>query len=558
MKTRRISRPRICLGSTLILLLMVAFAVVAQEQFQYTTNSGTITITGGCPNDPDGVVTIPETIKGLPVSSIGDGAFFACTSLVSLTIPHSVTSIEESAFVNCTSLTSVTLGEGVTNVGPHAFRGCTNLTSITIPNSVTCIERYAFLGCTSLTNATVSSSVTTIESAAFRGCSSLSSITVPKNVINLGIGAFDDCASLMAITVDVLNPAYSSLDGILFDKLQTALIKYPGGKAGSYTIPNTVTNLTGYSGKFADSSPFSGCTGLTSLTIPSSVTNIGWLAVWQCTSLTNVTIPSSVISIDHFALYSCSSLMAIEVDSLNPYYSSLDGILFDKLQTELIDFPEGRGGGYTIPKSVTSIGGRAFLYCTNLTSVTIGESVTNIGGGAFEGCTSLTSVTIGKSVTTIGMDTFHTCSGLTSVTIPGSVTSIGNGAFNWCISLRSAYFEGQPPSLEAGGVFDPQFLPTIYYLPGTTGWGSRLGGCPTALWLPEVQTADPTFGVQTNGFGFTISWASYRVVVVEAADDLSKPTWTPVSTNILTGGTSYFSDSQSVTQPSRFYRVRVQ
>ncbi|MHC1767419.1 MAG: leucine-rich repeat domain-containing protein [Verrucomicrobiia bacterium] len=162
---------------------------------------------------------------------------------------------------------------------------------------------------------------------------------------------------------------------------------------------------------------------------------------------------------------------------------------------------------------------------------------------------------IPNSVTTIGEVAFSGCTSLTSVTIPNSVTSIGFEAFGDCTSLSGVYFEGNAPviwgpgdSIGSNG--------TVYYLPGTTGWGTTFGGRPTALWLPQVQTIDGRFGVQTNRFGFTISWASDKVVVVEAADDLTKATWTPVSTNTLAGGSSYFSDAEWSKYPRRFYRIR--
>jgi hypothetical protein len=97
---------------------------------------------------------------------------------------------------------------------------------------------------------------------------------------------------------------------------------------------------------------------------------------------------------------------------------------------------------------------------------------------------------------------------------------------------------------------------TIYYLPGTAGWESTFGDRPTMLWAPEIQTTDASFGVHADHFGFNISWASDRVVVVDASTSLSDPAWVPVSTNTLIGGTSYFTDPDWANYPTRFYRVR--
>ena len=149
---------------------------------------------------------------------------------------------------------------------------------------------------------------------------------------------------------------------------------------------------------------FSNCFGLTSVTIPNSVTSIGWSAFSNCRSLTSITIPNSVTSIEGAAFSGCSGLTSI-----------------------------------VIPNSVTSIGNYTFNNCIGLTSVTIGNSVTSIERSAFEGCIGLTSVTIPNSVTSIGYQTFYKCSGLTSVTIGSGVKNIEGWAFAYCKELTDVY-----------------------------------------------------------------------------------------------------------------------
>ena len=180
---------------------------------------------------------------------------------------------------------------------------------------------------------------------------------------------------------------------------------------------------------------FFGCSGLTSVTIPNSVTSIGEVAFRKCTSLTTVEIPNSVTSIGNSAFASCIGLTFINVTNDNPNYCSVDGVLFNKEKTVIVQYPSGKNGNYTIPNSVTSIGGSAFIGCTGLTSVTIPNSVTSIGSGAFLYCRGLTSIEIPNGVTSIRESAFYECSSLTSIEIPNSVTSIGYAAFYSCSSL---------------------------------------------------------------------------------------------------------------------------
>jgi hypothetical protein len=180
--------------------------------------------------------------------------------------------------------------------------------------------------------------------------------------------------------------------------------------------------------------------------------------------------------------------------------------------------------------------------------------VTNIGNLAFQGCTRLTSVTIGNGVTSIGADAFSLCTGLTNVTIPGSVTSIGVHAFGGCASLNSAYFTGNAPT-DSTTVFAGAPT-TVYYLPGTAGWGPTLGDSPTMLWNPQVQTGGASFGVQNNQFGFNITGTTNIPIVVAACTNLASPFWTPLQTLTLTNGLVYFIDPQWTNYPARLYRLR--
>jgi hypothetical protein len=218
-------------------------------------------------------------------------------------------------------------------------------------------------------------------------------------------------------------------------------------------------------------------------------------------------------------------------------------------------------GGYTsltsitIPDSVTSIEYTAFWYCTSLASVNFGTNLIRIGTSAFYGCTSLTNITIPDSVTYIGRSAFEACTSLTTVTVGTGVTDFRDEVFSSCSSLTGVYFRGNAPWL-AHGTFDDDDNLTIYYLPGTTGWGRSFGGHPAVLWVSPVKATAASLGVRTNRFGFSITCTTNIPVVVEACTNLANPAWSAVATDILTGGSSYFTDPQWTNYPNRFYRLR--
>ncbi len=402
--------------------------------------------------------------KSYSVTGLG-----ACTDtnvVISSTYKNKpVTSIGYRAFEDCDSLTSVKIGNSVTSIGGQAFFDCDNLTSVTIGNSVTSIGDYAFAYCVSLTNVTIGNGVTSIGNGAFYNCDSLI-YNIQDNLKYLGNSS---------------NP-YIYLAGIVDTNITTATID---------------TNC-----KFIGEDALAFCSSLTSIVIPNSVTSIGNFAFFGCRSLTSVKIGNSVTSIGNYAFGYCSSLTNIKVDANNTTYKDIDGNLYSKDGTTLIQYAIGKTQTtFTIPNSVTSIGNYAFEYCDSLTSVTIGNSVTSIGEGAFYNCDSLiynikanlkylgnnsnpylylagvedksiTTATIDSNCKFIGEDALAFCRSLTSIEIPNSVTSIGEFAFGSCDSLTSITFADTS---------------TWYITRNLSDWQNKTGGTETNVTNPSTN-----------------------------------------------------------------------
>lgn len=343
------------------------------EGLEYEIFDGEVTIIG-CDAEVT-ECTIPDTIEGYPVAFIGWVAFEFCSSLESVTIPSSVTSIGESAFRECSSLKSIYIPEGVTHIGYRAFGDCESLESVTIPNSIEKVEHIAFENTAIYNN----------ESNWENGVLYIGPVLVDSNYGDESI-------------------------------------------YGNYAIKAGTKVIADYA--------MAGCS-IESVTIPSSVTNIGDYAFRNCSSLESVTIPSRVTSIGDSVFDGCSSLASINVEKENSICTSVDGVLFSRDMATLIKYPANKAvAKYGIPEGVTEIVDGAFGDCRNLQNLTVPGSVETLYYG-ISGCDSLLSVTILEGVKSIDDYCFYYCSSLESVTIPSSVTSISGSAFVSCDSFES-------------------------------------------------------------------------------------------------------------------------
>jgi hypothetical protein len=263
-----------------------------EEEFSYYLINNATAYSVGKGTTTSGVLTIPNSKNGLPVTGIRNYAFDS-TSITSVIIPGSVTSIGNSAFSSCYNLTSVTIPDSVTSIGNRAFSGCESLTSVTISTSVTSIGDSTFYNCESLTSITIPAGVTSIGSYAFAYCERLTSVTIPSSVTSIGSNAFSSCESLTSVTIP---SGVTSIGDWTF---------YGCGLT-SVTIPASVTSI----GRYA----FAFCSDLTSVTIPAGVTSIGRSAFMYCRGISTITIPAGVTSVglEAFANWTASQTINVQ------------------------------------------------------------------------------------------------------------------------------------------------------------------------------------------------------------------------------------------------------
>ena len=402
----------------------------------------------------------------------------------------------------------------VTSIGDSAFRGCFSLRFIEIPKSIVSIEGLAFNECSSLRSLTISESLTSIDNYALRGC-----------------------VSLEAINVDGNNPVFCSIDGVLFDKAGINLIKYPAGKADSkYDVPESVKTIQGCAFDGCDSLEtvviansvdsieylaFQNCTSMRFVYIPDSVTSIRGNAFANCTSLISVSIPASVTSMGSYVFDGCNSLEYIYVDGTNPEFCSIDGVLYDKDVSKLIQYPAGKTDSeYTIPKSVWDVSTSSFRGCEHLTAINADESTkllrsidgvlynssmtclisypagktdteytlpasVNVGpqSGALDGCKNLTAIYVEEgsihytsldgvlySMEAAQLIKYPAGKTDSEYTIPSGTVSIRQGAFEGCKYLTAIYVEESNTKLSSvnGVLFNKDGTELIAYPAGRT------------------------------------------------------------------------------------------
>lgn len=319
--------------------------------------------------------------------------------------------------------TSVKVPDGVQTIGESSFYGCKNLKSISLPDSLK-----------------------TIEIGAFESCESLASVIIPKGVTEIGEYAFMNCKSLESINVDSANKNYTSVDGVLFNKDKTVLIKCPAKK--------------------------------TSVTIPATVNTIKYYAFGDCAELKALNFPAGVEYIGN--LKNCKSLESITVDSNNKNYSSDSGILYDKKKTELIICPKQKSGKVVIPDTVEEIMASAFENCKKITDVKLPASLKTVRDNAFNDCTAMKIDMMPNNLIAVSYKAFGNCTNLKSADMPKTLDYLDVFAFDGCTNLTAINIDSENKTYQSqDGVVYTNNKTATYACPNGKTSVSLSGGVKT-------------------------------------------------------------------------------
>ncbi|MBD5255955.1 MAG: leucine-rich repeat protein [Barnesiella sp.] len=322
-----------------------------------------------------GDILIPATVTHesteYTVTAFVNSAFSYNNNITSVTVPETVTSISNDVFLNCGSLNAINVSadnsalcsvDGVLYTKDMLNLKCVpggKSGSFEIPGTVTTIDQYGMYSCANLTEIIIPESVSIINPYAFAQCYNLKSLTIPASVTSISQGFLLLTTSLEEINVADGNTMYCSEDGVLYDASKTALYAYPAHKQGEVVIPESVTCIM--------SGAFSGCAVLKEFTLPSRIKTINNAGVTFC---------------------ACPNLTDIFVEEGSEYYSSVDGVLFNKNQGQLLSYPGGREDEYVIPDGTTSLSGSCFRGA-KLPSVVIPAAITLIPANCFQNCKNL-------------------------------------------------------------------------------------------------------------------------------------------------------------------------
>ena len=362
------------------------------------------------------------------ITEIGKASFNGANKITGVEIPDSVTLISDYAFQYCKSLTKIEIpgtvkkiGNWWGNVNGQIFNGCSNLKEVILEEGIEEISGRAFDSCSKVKEWKLPKSLKRIGPCAFRNIS-VEEFNIPENVESIA-ATFISSSNLSRINVDSNNKYFTSVDGILFDKDSTRLIKYPENRDGnSYEVPNTVKTI--------DANAFISCKNLQTIVIADSVEKIGDSA-FDGSKLKTINLGGGITNISNKPFYGAWNLTNINVITENDKYESENGILFNKGKTILIKYPPAiiNGEVYEIPNTVVEIGPQSF-YRSQIKNVIIPSSVKKIGSESFFACYNLEEVNLPEGLERIEWRALYGCHKIKTIVVPSSVTFIDGGAFN--------------------------------------------------------------------------------------------------------------------------------
>lgn len=362
------------------------------------------------------------------ITEIGKASFNGANKITGVEIPDSVTLISDYAFQYCKSLTKIEIpgtvkkiGNWWGNVNGQIFNGCSNLKEVILEEGIEEISGRAFDSCSKVKEWKLPKSLKRIGPCAFRNIS-VEEFNIPENVESIA-ATFISSSNLSRINVDSNNKYFTSVDGILFDKDSTRLIKYPENRDGnSYEVPNTVKTI--------DANAFISCKNLQTIVIADSVEKIGDSA-FDGSKLKTINLGGGITNISNKPFYGAWNLTNINVITENDKYESENGILFNKGKTILIKYPPAiiNGEVYEIPNTVVKIGPQSF-YRSQIKNVIIPSSVKKIGSESFFQCYNLEEVNLPEGLERIEWRALYGCHKIKTIVVPSSVTFIDGGAFN--------------------------------------------------------------------------------------------------------------------------------
>lgn len=480
------------LTSSLIVIIPGGASALQEGDYMYEVGGipAVATITEYTGNG--GAIMIPSSLGGFPTAIIQHEAFNNADGykVTSVLIPNTVHTIQNYAFSNSEILTAAYIGSGVTSFGEEVFYNCRGLTEIVVHSdnpSYTSIDGVLYdeamtnlIKCPSgkAGSVTIPDTVTLLSWHAFDACRNLEQLTIGRGITAIGPYTFQDSTSLVTLNF-ASGSALVSIGDWAFASCQSLV---------AIDLPSNLEVI--------EDSAFQNCEALVSVVLPSGLTTIGNSAFGSCTSLIDITIPAALTDIGRYAFAGCSGMTAFEVDQSNSAFCSIDGVLYNKTATRLIQCPGAKTGSLVVPDSVITIDEGSVAVC-QISSVIIGDQVETIGMMAFFKCMELTSVEMGDRVRVIEGAAFASCKLLRTMVIPASITDIGGQAFADCASLTNITFLGTTTQFNVGTGWTQNTPAEIrghayegssFPVPGATFYGLTMG--PTMV-APE-ETGDMT------------------------------------------------------------------